>query len=412
MRHNWPADTEFTQKVLVTEDRACLVCGRHTHICDHRRRRIYTLDGPLELVCKLVHCPDLSCPAHAHTHSPPQELSISPPGWLIGWDVFCWIGHRRCSRHWSVPDLRNELTDSFQIRLSDDALSLYVDRYQTILAARQQDPLQLRDAYRDISELVLCIDGLQPEKGHETLYTVRELNAKRIWFAVPLLSSSEAEVRRVIAEARAWCESLNKPVRLCMSDKQDVFLKGIAAEFPGIPHGYCSNHFVRDLAEPVLDADSSAKVKMRKKVRGLRAIERQVLDDRRKAQAVEPKAVAAVEPTAGLDTTEQPSPTPVVEEVAISGSVAVAREAIGIGEPDQTQREQKGESKPDPDEAGEVVLAYCACVRGILNDDQGGPEHPTGLRMAEALQEVRQSLGRNLELEDKKGGGHIGNYSD
>ena len=37
------------------------------------------------------------------------------------------------------------------------------------------------------------------------------------------------------------------------------------------------------------------------------------------------------------------------------------------------------------DPAGSVVLDYCAAVRGILNDDQGGPLHPPGLRMAEAL---------------------------
>src|SRR3954451_23075871 len=41
-----------------------------------------------------------------------------------------------------------------------------------------------------------------------------------------------------------------------------------------------------------------------------------------------------------------------------------------------------------------VVLDYCAAVRGILNDDQGGPLHPPGLRMAEALNEVHASLRR------------------
>ena len=49
------------------------------------------------------------------------------------------------------------------------------------------------------------------------------------------------------------------------------------------------------------------------------------------------------------------------------------------------------------DPAGSVVLDYCAAVRGILNDDQGGPLHPPGLRMAEALDEVRESLQRDLE---------------
>ena len=51
-----------------------------------------------------------------------------------------------------------------------------------------------------------------------------------------------------------------------------------------------------------------------------------------------------------------------------------------------------------------MVLDYCAAGRGILNDDQGGPLHPPGLRMAEALEDVRASLQRNLEA--KKGGRH------
>ena len=49
-----------------------------------------------------------------------------------------------------------------------------------------------------------------------------------------------------------------------------------------------------------------------------------------------------------------------------------------------------------------VVLDYCAVVRGIINDSQGGPLRPPGLRMSEALGEVQQSLRRNVRL--KKGG--------
>jgi hypothetical protein len=57
--------------------------------------------------------------------------------------------------------------------------------------------------------------------------------------------------------------------------------------------------------------------------------------------------------------------------------------------------------------AGGVVLDYCAAVRGILNDDQGGPLHPPGVRMAEALGEVQESLQRNLGA--KKGGSRKSN---
>ena len=86
----------------------------------------------------------------------------------IGWDVLCWLGHRRFARHWSVPQLRLELKDTHQIRISDDAIARDIGLYQTLLAARQQDPERLAEAYKDIEALVLTIDGLQPEKGHET----------------------------------------------------------------------------------------------------------------------------------------------------------------------------------------------------------------------------------------------------
>ena len=216
-----------------------------------------------------------------------------------------------------------------------------------MLAARQQDPESLRRQYDPVADLILCIDGVQPEKGNETLYVVRELTQKRIWFAEPLLSATAAEVRRLIVKAREWAEALDKPVALWLSDRQDAFVTGIAAEFPEVPHRYCDNHFLRDVAQPVLEADSHAKVQMRKKVRGLRTIEQAVLA-RPKARLKE-------------DLTPEPA------EATVTAPVAADRPAAVI------------------DAAGSVVLDYCTGgMRGILNDDQGGPLHPPGLRMAEA----------------------------
>ena len=97
-----------------------------------------------------------------------------------------------------------------------------------------------------------------------------------------MISATADEVRRLIAKSKEWVESLGKPVALWLSDNQDAFLTGIAAEFPDVPHRYCDNHFLRDLAKPVLEADSHAKVQMRKKVRGLRKIEQAVLKRQRR----------------------------------------------------------------------------------------------------------------------------------
>ena len=68
----------------------------------------------------------------------------------------------------------------------------------------------LRQQYEGVDEIILSIDGLQPEKGHETLYVVRELTQKRVWFAEPLISATADEVRRLIAKAKAWSEALGK----------------------------------------------------------------------------------------------------------------------------------------------------------------------------------------------------------
>jgi len=398
MRFRWPKDTPFHREVLDVEQDACPHCGQPLHICDHRIHRLFTLKGPVELVCRLAHCSDPDCPARGQTLSPATELTFTLPRWLIGWDVFCWMGHRRFARHWSVSQLQAELRESYHIPLSFDAILAYLGRYQTMLAARQQDPQQMAKAYAEFDSLVLSIDGVQPEKGHETLYTVREWTAKRIWFAQSLLSSNQDEVRRLLIRAREWAEQLGKPVRLWLSDKQDAFVAGIALEFPGVPHRYCDNHFLRDLAKPTLAADSTAKVQMRKKVRGLRQIEREVLKRR-------PARSAQVQGKHGVS--EEAAPGPEAGAAAGQGQPRVKSAKAKEAATPTKQTQPTGPTQPgDSEQAGQVVLDYCAVVRGILNDDQGGPLHPPGIRMAEALAEVRASLGRLLAL-NKPGRAHV-----
>jgi len=373
-RLRWDPGIEFRKLVLEPDldDRPCAHCGEFTHIYEHRDRRLYLLAGATHLVSKIAHCMDKGCPGHQEVIESATEMSLAPPFWTIGWDVFAWMGHRRFARSWSVPQIRAELADSYGIAVSPDLVEDYLKRYQAIVAARESAPESLADAYRKVKDLVLTIDGLQPEKGHETLYVVREVRLKRVWFATPLLSSSASEVKGVFEQAAAWAKRLGKPVRLWISDKQKAFVTGIAEVFAGVPHRYCNNHFLRDLAKPVLERDSHAKVQMRRKVRGLRQVERRLLDERRKGSNPSASSADAVPPTL--------TPTP---PSTSNPGASTAPEAAGS-------------------EAQDIVLEYAAGIRGILNDDQGGPLDPPGLRMAEALGEVRASLQRCVER--KKGG--------
>src|SRR5438034_10300910 len=96
-----------------------------------------------------------------------------------------------------------------------------------MLAARQQDFALLKEAYATTRQVVLSLDGLQPEKGHETLYVVRELGRQRVWFAKPLLSSATNELRPWVMQAKDWAERLGCRIRWWTSDKQHACVTAI-----------------------------------------------------------------------------------------------------------------------------------------------------------------------------------------
>ena len=391
MSYRWAANTEFREVTLEVLERTCPKCQHPRVIESRRKRRFFTCEGPVHLTCQLCRCSNPDCPEYKTLVSPEAEMRLALPYCVLGWDVLCWLGHRRFARHWSVPQIRQELKDRFAIPLSEDAIEQYVFRYQGMVAAEQQDPEEFKRAYQGVKGLALSIDGLQPEKGHETLYVVREIGQNRVWFAVALLSSTDAEIKRVLVRAREMVEQLGLPVECWVSDKQKAFVTGINEVFKGVPHRYCENHCLRDLAKPMLMDDSNAKVQMRKKVRGLRKIEHKVEAEKAAAIATATAAkVAAVEAAAIASTTvpEAVAGARVAAEAAAVAAAAVAAETAAVAAATTS--------------SAEVVMDYCVAVRGILNDNKGGPLHPPGERMAEALIQVREAIRENPEA--KKGG--------
>lgn len=131
-------ESAVRELTLDREDRVCPECGGRMHVRCRRPRSILTLEGPLQLSVGLVQCGDERC-EHMKLYGPEQESGYAMPRWGIGWDVFCWIGQRRFSRHWSIPQIRNELRDTYDLRLSDDAIEDHIASYQNMVAARHQD---------------------------------------------------------------------------------------------------------------------------------------------------------------------------------------------------------------------------------------------------------------------------------
>jgi hypothetical protein len=190
-------------------------------------------------------------------------MGIAPPWWAIGWDVFAWIAERRFARRWSVPRLRRELAEGHGITLSEDAVEKYVKRYKAMVAAGERPPAALAGKYSGVEDLVMSIDGLQAEGadgaegGNATLYVVRELGRKRVWFAEAVArddaSDDAAAIRGLIQRAREWARALGVSVSAFVSDGRDAFTEVIAEAFPGVTHRTCPSYFAEK--QPRMNAD-------------------------------------------------------------------------------------------------------------------------------------------------------------
>ncbi|MGE0886366.1 MAG: hypothetical protein AB7P14_22755 [Blastocatellales bacterium] len=138
-------------------------------------------------------------------------------------------------------------------------------------AVIKNDP-QAIEQLRAQGGIVLAADGIQPEKGNETLLLFRDVLSGRVLIARNLLSSGSAELAPLIAEVK----ELGVPILGVISDKQSSIRLAVEKELPGVPHQLSQYHYLRDLAQPVCETDRKLKKQLKQKVRGIRDVERQV----------------------------------------------------------------------------------------------------------------------------------------
>jgi hypothetical protein len=71
-------------------------------------------------------------------------------------------------------------------------------------------------------------------------------------------------------------ESVGVPVTGVVSDGQRLIRIAVAKALPGVPHQLCHFHYLREAAHPIFEADRHAKKELKKRIRGIRPIERAV----------------------------------------------------------------------------------------------------------------------------------------
>ena len=257
---------------LTTHTRDCPACGRRLWAANKPQRTVVTLDGLLRLRLQVRACRNPECPRHRACLRPAQEGTFALPQHEFGLDVIAAAGRLRHAEHRSVPEIHAELVRR-GVPICARSVSNLLDRYDELLTLALSDTERLRRITAAAGRVVLAVDGLQPDVGHEVLWVLRDGLSGEVLLARSLLSSTQDDLARLLTEVK---EALAVPIVGVVSDGQDSIRKAVKAALDGVPHQLCHFHYLREAAKPVYEADRHAKVQLKKKVRGIRPIERQV----------------------------------------------------------------------------------------------------------------------------------------
>ena len=256
---------------LANATKTCPACGGPAWAAAKPQRSVTTLDGVVRLHLQLRSCRNPDCPRRGACLRPEQEGRFALPHHEFGLDVIATDRHpppRPAPQHPRDP----RRAESPRRRRSPSGPSP-TSWTATTSCSPYPAPTsrRLRRVTAQAGRVILAIDGLQPDVGHEVLWVIRDVLSGEVLLARSLLSSTQDDLARLLGEVK---DALNVPIAGVVSDGQSSIRKAVAEALKGVPHQLCHFHYLREAATPVYEADRHAKVQLKKKVRGIRPIER------------------------------------------------------------------------------------------------------------------------------------------
>lgn len=250
--------------------RRCAACGGPAHVAYHSRRTVATLDGLYALTLVVRQCQDPACSLYRRAYRPEEEGHWALPQGEFGLDVIALVGALRFAEHRSVPEIHQSLR-ARSVAIAERSVTNLLQRYEELVALRLADQARLKDRLATQERVILALDGLQPDVGHEVLWVLRDCVSGEVLLARSLLSATEADLVPLLREV---ADALPIPIGGVITDGQASVRNAVATALPGVPHQLCQFHYLREAAKPVFAADRHAKVLLKKEVRGVRPIER------------------------------------------------------------------------------------------------------------------------------------------
>jgi hypothetical protein len=166
------------------------------------------------------------------------------------------------------PEIYRELTRRGVARAPRSVSNLW-DRYDEPLALATVDRGRLHALLRKQRRVVLAIEGLRPDIGHEALWVPRDGLSGEVLPAKSMLWATIKDPEPLLSELR---QALPAPVKAVASDGQGGIRKAVARALPGVPHPRCPFHYL-EAAKPIDEADRHAREGLKKYTRDVGLLE-------------------------------------------------------------------------------------------------------------------------------------------
>src|SRR3982751_95521 len=180
------------ERVLVPVRQDCPGCGGHMRLRYENRRHLVTLSGAVQLRLRIRWCERAGCPRFHVPYRPEAESVLALPQQEFGLDVIALVGVLRHRDHRSVPEIHAALRGR-GLEIAERSVTNLLDRYDELLATSLTDTRRLRRVLKGQRGVILALDGLQPDVGHEVLWGVRDCPSGEVLLARSLLSATAAD---------------------------------------------------------------------------------------------------------------------------------------------------------------------------------------------------------------------------
>jgi len=179
----------------------CILCSSDLKTISTDNRELTNLVEKTTLSIYVSNCSNASCINNKKRLKPASYLNQIVPYSGYGVDVYGLIGELRLKGRHTIPEIHQHIRQHYEhIEIGERHVENIVKHLELILEQSGKNASQLSAYFskQNQTELILTVDGLEPEKGHSILYIVREVTTGKILLAYYATYQDAANLKKEI----------------------------------------------------------------------------------------------------------------------------------------------------------------------------------------------------------------------